>query len=170
MVNWTADKDQIILKGIFEFHDIKSTGPLLDYLANKIGGDCSAKAVSHRLAKLRNGGTARANNGSSGSHTPKATPRSRAKSTPRKKKQVSEEFDSDGPSGPVDDDEVLSPTAARGKRGLNGMAKPNYDEGSGDEDERDDMEEEYVPLAKRVKAEPVEDGEILGDELVEEEI
>jgi hypothetical protein len=65
---------------------------------------------------------------------------------------------------------VLSPTAARGKRGLNGMAKPNYDEGSGDEDERDDMEEEYVPLAKRVKAEPVEDGEILGDELVEEEI
>jgi hypothetical protein len=132
--------------------------------------DCSAKAVSHRLAKLRSGGTARAKNGTSASPTLKSTSRSRAKSTPRKKKQVSEEVDSDGLSGLVNDDEVLSPTAARGKRGLNGKAKPKYDEGSGDEDERDDMEDEYVPLAKRVKAEPVEDGEILGDELVEEEI
>ncbi|CAN9340553.1 unnamed protein product [Alternaria alternata] len=169
MVNWTADKDQIILKGIFEFHDIKSTGPLLDYLANKIG-DCSAKAVSHRLAKLRNGSTTRANNGTSGSPTPKSTPRARAKSTPRKKKQVSEEVDSDGPSGLVDDDEVLSPTAARGKRCLNGKVKPKYAEASDDEDGSVDVEEEYVPLAKRVKAEPVEDGEILGDELDEEEI
>jgi hypothetical protein len=65
---------------------------------------------------------------------------------------------------------VLSPTAARGKRCLNGKAKPKYDEASDDEDGSVDVEEEYVPLAKRIKAEPVEDREILGDELIEEEI
>lgn len=56
MVNWTADKDQIvcvpsnsldsmvrvltipqILRGIFKFHDIKSSSRLLDYLAKEIG-------------------------------------------------------------------------------------------------------------------------------------
>lgn len=48
--------------------------------------------------------------------------------------------------------------------------KPKYAEASDDEDGSVDVEEEYVPLAKRVKAEPVEDGEILGHELDEEEI
>ncbi|KAH4478218.1 hypothetical protein HBH89_253170 [Parastagonospora nodorum] len=38
MVQWTADKDQIILKGIFKFCDIKSSAPLLKYLAEQIGG------------------------------------------------------------------------------------------------------------------------------------
>jgi hypothetical protein len=54
MVNWNAEKDQIvtsasrhhlkafahisqILKGIFKFHDIKSSAPLLKYLAEQIG-------------------------------------------------------------------------------------------------------------------------------------
>jgi hypothetical protein len=48
--------------------------------------------------------------------------------------------------------------------------KPKYAEASDDEDGSVDVEEEYVPLAKRVKAEPVEDDEVLGDELVDEEV
>ncbi|KAI4915372.1 uncharacterized protein J4E92_009326 [Alternaria infectoria] len=170
MVNWTADKDQIILKGIFKFHDIKSSAPLLKYLSEEIGGDCTPKAVSHRLTNIRKGGTTHA----VASPTPAAltpkTPRSKAKPVPRKKKAVSEEVDSDGPQGLMDDDEVLSPSAARGKRTLNGKRKPTYDETSDKEDEEGEVEDEYVPMAKRVKEEPVDEEDVVVEELVEEEV
>ncbi|KAI4906003.1 hypothetical protein J4E90_011001 [Alternaria incomplexa] len=183
MVNWTADKDQVILKGIFKFHDIKSSAPLLKYLSEDIGGDeytpalqyyCTPKAVSHRLSNIRKGGTTNANGGAVASPTRTAstpkTPRSRAKATPRKKKDVSEEVDSDGPQGLMKDDDVLSPAAARGKRTLNGKRKPTYDETSDKEEEDLEVEDVYVPMAKRVKEEPVEDEGIIVEELVDEEV
>ncbi|KAI4608175.1 hypothetical protein J4E80_009183 [Alternaria sp. BMP 0032] len=190
MVNWTADKDQVILKGIFKFHDIKSSAPLLKYLSEEIGGgeytpalqcyrnpispNCTPKAVSHRLSNIRKGGTTNANGGAVASPTRTAstpkTPRSRAKAAPRKKKDASEEVDSDGPQGLIDDDEVLSPTAARGKRTLNGKRKPTYDETSDKEDGDVEVEDEYVPMAKRVKEEPVDEEAIVVEELVEEEV
>jgi hypothetical protein len=37
MVQWTAEKDQQILKGIFTFCDIKSSSELLKFLADQIG-------------------------------------------------------------------------------------------------------------------------------------
>jgi hypothetical protein len=106
---------------------------------------------------------------SSAANTPKSTPRPRAKATPRKKKQVSEDVDSDGPSGLVDD-EVLSPTAARGKRGMSGGVKREVQYKESDVEEEGEVEEDYVPMAKRVKAEPVENDEIFRDDLVEDEV
>lgn len=135
--------------------------------------DCTPKAVSHRLSNIRKGGTTHANAGAVASTTPTAstpkTPRSRAKATPRKKKEVSEEVDSDGPQGLMDDDEVLSPTAARGKRTLNGKRKPTYDETSDKEVEEVEVEDTYVPMAKRVKEEAVDEEGVVVEELVEEE-
>ncbi|KAI4941042.1 hypothetical protein J4E86_010542 [Alternaria arbusti] len=171
MVNWTADKDQIILKGIFKFHDIKSSAPLLKYLSEEIGGDCTPKAVSHRLTNIRKGGTAHAVASPTRTASTPKTPRSKAKPVPRKKKAVSEDADSDGPQGLMDDDEVLSPTAAHGKRTLNGKRKPTYDETSDKEDEEVEVEDMYVPMAKRVKEEPVDEEEgVVVEELVEEEV
>ena len=69
----------------------------------------------------------------------------------------------------MDDDEVLSPSAARGKRTLNGKRKPTYDETSDKEDEAD-IEDMYVPMAKRVKEEPVDEEGVVVEELVEEEV
>lgn len=133
--------------------------------------DCTPKAVSHRLTNIRKGGTTHANNGAVNSPTSK-TSRSRAKATPRKKKAVSEEVESDGPQGLVDDEEVLlSPTAARGKRGMSGgvKRKVEYKEDSDQEDGEGEVEEEYVPLAKRVKEEPVEEATLI-EELVDTEV
>ena len=136
--------------------------------------DCTPKAVSHRLSNIRKGGTTHANGGAVASPTRTAstpkTPRSKAKATPRKKKDVSEDVDSDGPQGLMEDDDVLSPAAARGKRTLNGKRKPTYDETSDKEEEDLEVEDVYVPMAKRVKEEPVEDEGIIVEELVDEEV
>ncbi|KAF7672606.1 hypothetical protein GT037_009107 [Alternaria burnsii] len=181
-IKWTSELDAILLHGVFEECNISFNKSLCTKIAERVsaaGMECTAKAVENRLyswKKKNVSGQTNLNSAtntpskSSAANTPKSTPRARAKSTPRKKKQVSEEVDSDGPSGLVDDDEVLSPTAARGKRCLNGKVKPKYAEASDNEDGSVDVEEEYVPLAKRVKAEPVEDDEVLGDELVDEEV
>jgi len=70
----------------------------------------------------------------------------------------------------MDDDEILSPTAARGKRTLNGKRKSTYDETSDKEEEEGEIEDMYVPMAKRVKEDPVDEEEIVVEELVEEEV
>ena len=147
--------------------------PHLKFQAD-ILSDCTPKAVSHRLSNIRKGGTTNANGGAVASPTRTAstpkTPRSKAKPVPRKKKAVSEEVDSDGPQGLMDYDEVLSPSAARGKRTLNGKRKPTYDETSDKEDGDVEAEDVYVPMAKRVKEEPVDEEAIVVEELVEEEV
>lgn len=92
------------------------------------------------------------------------TPHARAKVTPRAKKDFVES--DDGPEGLVDDDEaLLSPTAARGKRALNGKKKASYTEAESEDDDT----EEFVPKAKKVKSEPVEDEEFI-EPVVEEEV
>ncbi|KAL6706670.1 hypothetical protein ACN47E_005212 [Coniothyrium glycines] len=153
MVTWNAQKDQIILKGIFKFHDIKSGAPLLKYLAEQIGEGCTPKAVSHRLNNIRNSGTPCAN--TSARSTPASTPkRTPVKITPRSrvkisKKQVSDESGSS--TGAMDDDEdVVSPSAARVKRGLSGGARKSYAELESEEDES-------TPSKKRFKYEPFDD-------------
>jgi len=70
----------------------------------------------------------------------------------------------------MDDDEVLSPSAARGKRGRNGGQKVKYDESSEKEEEDLEAEDVYVPMAKRVKEEPVDEEDVVVEELVEEEV
>ncbi len=101
--------------------------------------------------------------------TPK-TPRSRAKATPRKGKQLSEDVESDGLQGLVDDEEVFSPSAARSKRTLNGARKATYAETSDKEEEEAELEDEYVPMAKRIKDEPIDEEAAFIDDLIEEEI
>ena len=83
---------------------------------------------------------------------------------------MSEELDSDGPQGLMDDDEVLSPTAARGKRTLNGKRKPTYDETSDKEEDDLEVDDDYNPMAKRVKVEPVDEEGITIEELDDEEV
>jgi hypothetical protein len=94
--------------------------------------------------------------------TPK-TPSSRLKSTPRKKKTdvVSDE---DGPEGL--DEQLDSPTAARGKHFLNGNKKHSYTEAPTDDEE--DIETDGSSK-KRVKQEPVEE-ELVRDEVFDDEV
>jgi hypothetical protein len=113
--------------------------------------DCTPKAVSHRLSNIRKGGAPSGTPApASATSTPTktaTTPRSRAKATPRSNKKSEEE-------APLDDEEeLLSPSAARGKR--NTAKKRSYVES--DVEGEDDEEEGYVPMGKRMKTEPVEE-------------
>ncbi|KAH3976207.1 hypothetical protein HBH64_090440 [Parastagonospora nodorum] len=181
MVQWTADKDQIILKGIFKFCDIKSSAPLLKYLAEQIGGgksclsfplhqyvqllthptDCTSKAVSHRLANIRNHGkplpASTGNTPVKAIMTPK-TPRSRAKATPKKPRTpVESESESGGPEGLL---ESPSPSVKRtSAKRQRSASKVVYAETDGS----DVTEEEYIPYGgtKKIKREYAEDeGEV----------
>ncbi|CAI9627656.1 unnamed protein product [Alternaria burnsii] len=181
-IKWTSELDAIVLHGVFEECNISFNKSLCAKIAERVsaaGMECTAKAVENRLyswKKKNVSGQTNLNSAtntpskSSAANTPKSTPRPRAKATPRKKKQVSEDIDSDGPSGLMDDDEVLSPTAARGKRGMSGGVKRKVEYKESDAEEEGGVEEDYVPMAKRVKAEPVENDEIFCDDLVEDEV
>ncbi|CAN9436834.1 unnamed protein product [Alternaria alternata] len=181
-IKWTSELDAILLHGVFEECNISFNKSLCTKIAERVsaaGMECTAKAVENRLyswKKKNVSGQTNLNSAtntpskSSAANTPKSTPRPRAKASPRKKKQVSEDIDSDGPSGLMDDDEVLSPTAARGKRGMSGGVKRKVEYKESDAEEEGGVEEDYVPMAKRVKAEPVENDEIFCDDLVEDEV
>ncbi|KAF1829388.1 hypothetical protein BDW02DRAFT_602586 [Decorospora gaudefroyi] len=172
MVNWTADKDQIILRVIWKTYKLKATQELKEAIAEAIGEDCTPKAVSHRLSKFSNGGPAQssANNtpvktNAKSSTTPKkTTPASRARAG--KRVQKDEDDDEAAPQALADGaEEILSPLAARGKRNLNGIPKRNY---AGMDDEVEDNDEAefdvYAPISKRIKTEPLEEDYEFQDE------
>ncbi|KAJ4354099.1 uncharacterized protein N0V89_005832 [Didymosphaeria variabile] len=56
MVQWTPEKDQTLLKGVFQFADIKMSKELLEHLASLIGDGCTPKAIQHRLTNIKNTG------------------------------------------------------------------------------------------------------------------
>ncbi|KAL1608475.1 hypothetical protein SLS60_003417 [Paraconiothyrium brasiliense] len=56
MVQWTPEKDQTLLKGVFQFADIKMSKELLEHLASLIGDGCTPKAIQHRLSNIKNTG------------------------------------------------------------------------------------------------------------------
>lgn len=118
----------------------------------------SAKAIENRLyswKKKNVSGNTGLNADTNGTPTkqkpatPKAkTPRGRTKATPKKK--VINDSDS-GPEGPMDDDEeAMSPSAARGKRSLTETSF-SYAEPTSE------AEDGGAPKAKHVKTEPAED-------------
>ncbi|KAH5994294.1 hypothetical protein HBI83_245580 [Parastagonospora nodorum] len=157
----TADEDQVILKGIFKFCDIKSSAPLLKCLAKEISGDCTPKAVSHRLANIRNHGkplpASTGNTPVKAIMTPK-TPRSCAKATPKKSRTPGEsESDSGSPEGPLKSPSPsVKRTSAKRQRSA---SKVVYAETDGS----DVTEEEYIPYGgtKKIKREYAEDeGEV----------
>ncbi|KAG9195832.1 hypothetical protein G6011_00953 [Alternaria panax] len=176
VIKWTSELDAILLHGVFEECNVSFNKSLCTKIAERVsaaGMECTAKAVENRLytwKKKNVSGQTNLNSAtstpskSSTATTPKSTPRPRAKAAPRKNKAVSEEFDSDGPSALVNDDEALSPTKARGKRSASGKPKPKYEEGS-DKGGKSIEIEEYVSLAKRVKVEPVEEDAAFADEV-----
>jgi hypothetical protein len=201
MVQWTAEKDQIVrtrthlslphlltsaqlLKGIFHFCDIKSSAPLLSYLAKQIGTgtssslhpffhsisptshatDCTPKAVSHRLTNLRNTGKPLNGTPSKSAVTFKAattpkTPRSRAK------KQKLPSPESDSPEGLQDESDgglEESPLASKKRKRVTPKKTVDYKETSSEDES---VEEEYIPLGSRkhVKTEPVEEMLVFGE-------
>ncbi|KAJ4322182.1 hypothetical protein N0V94_002530 [Neodidymelliopsis sp. IMI 364377] len=167
MVNWTAELDCKILKGIFTFHKIKSSGPLLDYLAKEIDlAGCTPKAVSHRLSNLRSSG--KMTTTSSPAKAPEkavATPRTprakvsgggKGKATPAKK-IADEDTTSDGT---VEMEEPVVSPSVRRKRTRVQSTPVTYDSAS--TGEGDDDDEEFTPVVKRVKAEPVDDNPFVG--------
>jgi hypothetical protein len=119
----------------------------------------------HRLANIRKGGATTALPASATptpakAATPKTTtPRSRAKATPKSKKPASSDDEV-----PLDDEELLSPSAARGKRSA---AKRSYVE-SDIEDDQEDQEDGYIPMGKRVKTEPVDEPVSIEEEIDDE--
>jgi hypothetical protein len=168
-----------LLKGIFQFCEIKNSAPLLAYLAKQIGDgtsrisptsaslsltfysiDCTPKAVSHRLTNLRN--TGKPLNGSpakSAASTPK-TPKSRAK------KQKPATSESDEPEGLQDEPEAASPLAGKKRRRATPKKNVDYKETDGEDDSD---EKEYIPFQgwKKVKKEPVEEERVVFGEDVQ---
>ncbi|UPX12307.1 uncharacterized protein EKO05_0002861 [Ascochyta rabiei] len=167
MVNWTAEKDQTILKGIFKFHTIKNSKPLLDFLAREIGEGCTAKAVSHRLTSFRNGGKAldkgkTAVQGSpftpkAAAATPKTPSTSKASASLGCSKTSAKKFVEDRSVTDEDiseDDMPVSPSAGR-KRARASKTPRSYVES----DAKSNDEDEFTPPTKRVKEEFKEDEE-----------
>ncbi|KAF1933637.1 uncharacterized protein M421DRAFT_395756 [Didymella exigua CBS 183.55] len=158
MVNWTAEKDRTILKGIFKFHNIKNSQPFLEFLANEIGEGCTLKAVSNRLTNLRKSGKP-VNSGSAASTpikksaTPR-TPRTPASGRGRSKAIPSKKFDNDDTTSDGEEEEpIVSPSIGR-KRGRASACPQSYHESdatTGDEDE------DFAPMNKKIKAELVEE-------------
>ncbi|KNG45135.1 hypothetical protein DDE82_003108 [Stemphylium lycopersici] len=176
-IRWTAELDAVLLHGVFEECNISFSKALCSKIAQRVadaGMPCTAKAIENRLYSWKkknisgnsNLNSATSTPAKSALATPVKTPRSRAKVTPRAKKGFLET--PDGPEGLVDDDEVLlSPTAARGKRALNGKTQSYTEAEEEGEEEGDD--EEFVPKAKKVKSEPFEDEVKFIEEAAEEE-
>ncbi|KAJ4988675.1 hypothetical protein SVAN01_05808 [Stagonosporopsis vannaccii] len=151
-----------ILKGIFKFHEIKNSAPLLKYLAEEIGGGCTPKAVSHRLSNLRQSGKPVNPSTPRKTHSTAKSPRTpssgRARASVKKiAKPEAEDTDEE-----LDEELVSSPLVQR-KRTRTPKMQKSYaesDASSGD----DEDEETFVPQTKKVKAEPVEKEAVGGDE------
>ncbi|KAF2026634.1 hypothetical protein EK21DRAFT_115582 [Setomelanomma holmii] len=154
MVNWNAEKDQIILKGIFKFHDIKSSAPLLKYLSEQIGEGCTPKAVSHRLNNIRNHGKPLAN-GTSPAKTPTTprtpkTPASRVKFQPKTNIDTTSESENDGPEGLVE-----SPSARRASvKRAKSTPKRSYAESVDESVDESQEQSASEPAAKRPRVKP----------------
>ena len=124
---------------------------------------CTPKAVGHRLSNLRNSGKMLNSGGSSA--TPKKmavtprTPRTPASGRVRAAKaSAKKNVDNETSSEDAADEELSSPSVAH-KRARTSKGPKSYAESdatSGDD------EEEFTPMSKRVKAEPIEDEGVAG--------
>ncbi|KAF2261165.1 hypothetical protein CC78DRAFT_546910 [Lojkania enalia] len=150
MVNWGPDKDSILLVGIMEFANMTLNKELLEYLAKKIGEDCTPKAVQHRLTNMKAKSKA-----ASGAKTPRRIPSKVTKSTPkatgkgRGRKKVDED-------DPQDDDEDLLEFPTPTKRSC---STKKWSEEIKDEE----------PFGKKIKVEEQDGGVLLGVEAEEDD-
>ena len=141
---------------------VTSADDIYSSTADHVTG-CTPKAVGHRLSNLRNSGKMLNSGGSSA--TPKkipATPR-----TPRTpasgriraaKASAKKNVDNETSSEDAADEELSSPSVAH-KRARTSKGPKSYAES---EATSGDDEEEFTPMSKRVKAEPVEDEGVAG--------
>jgi hypothetical protein len=137
-------------------------------LPNTPATDCTPKAVSHRLANLRNTGKPLNSTPSKGAGNPKAattpkTPKSRAK----KQKLATPESDSpEGLQSESDGLEQESPLASKKRKRATPKKTVDYKETSGEDESQ---EQEYIPVQgwRKVKKEPIEDVAVTFGENVE---
>ncbi|KAH7074824.1 hypothetical protein BKA63DRAFT_414645 [Paraphoma chrysanthemicola] len=164
-IKWTPELDTILLHGVFEECNISFSKALCEKLAQRVratGVEASSKAVENRLYSWKKKNVGSGTNATSTPSkvlaTPK-TPNSRAKATGRKKKLATpSESENDGPEGLIDSPSVKKSNSKRAKS----TPKRSHAE-SEDEHGIAEVEEEYAPLAKKVKTEPVDDaGGVLG--------
>ncbi|KAM0719171.1 hypothetical protein Q7P37_005076 [Cladosporium fusiforme] len=100
---WNAETEAKLLAGLFKVCDIKVSGDQLKELAKIIGPDCTPKAITHRISKIRN--AAGALNVGDGGDAHVATPKSSkkgakgAKGSAKKRKAAGSEDEA------VDDDD-----------------------------------------------------------------
>lgn len=134
--------------------------------------DCTPKAVSHRLTNIKKTGKPVAGGSAASSpvkktaaSTPKktATPRAKAGAAKTKKTTSASTSASDSeenqPKGLLveddDSEEAATPSMARSKRNMSTL-KRSYTE-SDQSSEDSEVEDEYMPMAKRVKTEPADE-------------
>ncbi|KAF2718343.1 hypothetical protein K431DRAFT_315016 [Polychaeton citri CBS 116435] len=119
-MTWDAQADAKLLQVIIKVYNIKAVGDKLAEVAEMMGPDCTAKALTHRIAKLKNSantGTAHGAGWGQKTAAPKertpATPAENSGASSRKRKRG-------GLIGAKDDTEDVSSKPAgektRGKR------------------------------------------------------
>ncbi|KAJ9628575.1 hypothetical protein H2203_002476 [Taxawa tesnikishii (nom. ined.)] len=128
---WNAEADAKLFVAVMKVYDVKVAGNKLNEVAQMMGPDCTAKAITHRLAKLRS----QAVGGSS------ATPPTNAKSTTKRAPARSTQSGS-----------------AKSKAGGEATKRSRVDaELSGEDDDDDEEGGEETPT-KKVKMEMEDEG------------
>ncbi|KAI5251809.1 hypothetical protein E4T42_03941 [Aureobasidium subglaciale] len=54
-MNWNAATDAKLFTAVMAVYDVKISGAQVSKIAQIMGDDCTAKAITHRLSKLKNG-------------------------------------------------------------------------------------------------------------------
>ncbi|CAI6333482.1 unnamed protein product [Periconia digitata] len=149
MVQWTAEKDQLLLKGVFQFNNITFSKPLLEHLASMVGEDCTPKAVSHRLNNIKNSGKPTKAPGSASSSPVKGAGVKKTQAGRGKKAKATDS----GASDEGQDNDTPTPAAAPAPRKRGRPKKSAVNVATDDQGD----EEQMQPKQKKVKSEQTED-------------
>ncbi|CZT21495.1 uncharacterized protein RCC_07358 [Ramularia collo-cygni] len=143
-INWDAAAEAKLMAAIFTVCEVKVSQPQLKQLATMMGSDCTPKAITHRLAKLRKAGGETTPQAKEDVGEPKAK---KAKTTPVKKpaRQTTKKARAETPIDSDDDEEAgvqpTPPATLERPQRKNGV-KRSYDETSIKEEVIDDEDED----------------------------
>ncbi|KAI5248177.1 hypothetical protein E4T43_01506 [Aureobasidium subglaciale] len=74
-MNWNATADAKLFTAVMVVYDVKISGAQVSKIAQIMGDDCTAKAITHRLSKLKNGTSFPATSASATPKTPASSAR-----------------------------------------------------------------------------------------------
>ncbi|KAE9963351.1 hypothetical protein EG328_011494 [Venturia inaequalis] len=142
-MNWGPEADAKLFAAVLKVHDIK-----VNYaaLAAEMGSDCTAKAITHRIAKIKSDGKASSTGAASTPTTPKRARATKTVSTPK------------------------TPLTAGRERSRRASVKATNYAQSDDDDSEDgvkrdaDAGEGEESPSKKMKREVVEEGEFEGED------